>query len=92
MVAKVKLSFNRAWFHCPGCDHPHAYRIKASPTPPHEPVWEFNGDVDKPTFSPSLLNTSPEARCHLYVTGGTIKFLDDCHHELAGKIVEMEDV
>jgi hypothetical protein len=33
-------------FWCPGCDHPHAVSTK---------LWAFNGDYEKPTFSPSVL-------------------------------------
>lgn len=39
-------------FWCPGCDRMHAVRI-------HTPNdnWEFNGNGDRPTFSPSVLVT-----------------------------------
>jgi Family of unknown function (DUF6527) len=33
-------------FHCPGCGRGHGY---------HVPHWDFNGDLEKPTFTPSLL-------------------------------------
>lgn len=39
-------------FFCPGCQEPHQYRIGGD-TP--GPKWTFNGDVNRPTFSPSLL-------------------------------------
>lgn len=29
--------------------------------------------------------------CHCYVTNGKIEYLSDCSHDLAGKIVEMEN-
>jgi len=58
-------------------------------------VWEFNGDVDKPTFSPSILvrhhEWTVEKVCHSFVRDGKIEFLNDCTHELAGKTVPMED-
>lgn len=40
-------------FHCPGCGHSHVYYTK---NPEGRPVWSFNGDVNNPTFTPSLLN------------------------------------
>ncbi len=61
------------------------------------PVWTFNDDMDRPTFSPSLLCRWTEGeehtpkRCHLFVRDGRIEFCGDCTHELAGKTVEMED-
>jgi len=36
------------FFHCPGCGENHAPTNK----------WSFNGDYEKPTFSPSILVTS----------------------------------
>jgi hypothetical protein len=55
--------------------------------------WTWNGSLDKPTFTPSLLcnQDSPESRCHSFVTDGKIQFLSDCHHELAGQTVELPD-
>ena len=75
-------------FHCPGCRCHHSFSIKG------KPVWKFNGDVENPTFSPSLLvwASRPEKRCHLFVREGKIQFLGDCFHEFAGKTVEMEGV
>jgi len=74
------------WFWCPGCKGYHAYTTKH----PTASGWTFNGDVDKPTFSPSLLvhGKDPEKRCHLFMKGGMIQFLGDCYHELAGQTVE----
>jgi len=74
------------WFWCPGCKGYHAFTTKS----PKTSGWTFNGDVEKPTFSPSLLvwGSRPEERCHLFMKDGKIQFLSDCHHELAGKTVE----
>lgn len=41
-------------FHCPGCESPHVIYIKHSPNSSHH-VWGFNGNEEKPTFTPSLL-------------------------------------
>ena len=79
-------------FRCPGCKCGHAYRIKGGPGP----VWQWNGDKVKPTFSPSLLYTQPwgdppvNRVCHIFVNNGMIQFLGDCTHDLAGKTVPME--
>lgn len=76
-------------FHCPGCGHAHAYYV---------PRWTWNGSMDKPSFTPSLMNSieygdQREKRlCHLYVTDGKIQYLTDCTHNLKGTTVEMEDV
>lgn len=81
-------------FWCPGCRATHAYAIKVYRAEGN-PVWTFNGDVERPTFAPSLLyqtrRESGEVRCHLYVTDGKIAYGGDCSHELAGKTVAIPD-
>lgn len=42
-------------FHCPGCGRRHTVYTEAAYG--REP-WQFNGDMDKPTFSPSILYRS----------------------------------
>lgn len=42
------LADNGLMFWCPGCDSPHHINYG-------EGRWTWNGNVDKPTFSPSLL-------------------------------------
>jgi hypothetical protein len=34
----------------------------------------------------------PSHRCHFFVRDGQIQFLEDCHHNLKGKTVPMEDL
>lgn len=41
-------------FFCPGCKEHHAVYSKEANTN-CQPQWDFNGDLNKPTFSPSLL-------------------------------------
>lgn len=85
-------------FWCPGCKTNHSFRTV--PLSEEEklkfsfllnsdgtcPVWSFNGDLDFPTFTPSLLY---KEKCHLYVESGKIKYLSDCSHELAGQTIDM---
>jgi hypothetical protein len=46
-VAKSDREPDRTWytFRCPGCEDYHTVNN----------TWQFNGDLDKPTFSPSIL-------------------------------------
>lgn len=37
-------------FHCPGCEGGHAVRVAGD-----HPVWGWNGSLDAPTFTPSIL-------------------------------------
>jgi hypothetical protein len=79
-------------FWCPGCKAYHRYVIE--PKGDYSgPVWQWNGDMEKPTLSPSLLVTYHDGvrRCHLFVHDGMIDFLGDCHHDLRGQTVPMEE-
>lgn len=82
-------------FDCPGCGIGHSFRVQGE-----GPKWEFNGDIDNPTFAPSLLVHWPkmdssgrayEVRCHSFVRNGRIEFLTDCDHALAGQTVSLPD-
>jgi len=79
-------------FECPGCDMMHAFYTDRS----KEPCWKFNGDVDKPTFSPSLrvrYTYKDENRmCHSFVKEGKMQFLNDCTHDLAGQTVDLPEL
>ncbi len=89
------------WFWCPGCETHHSYRIKAGEGEQPEPVWQWNGNLERPTFTPSLLcngGVKPEDlhphttshRCHIYVTDGVVRYLGDCTHKLAGQTLPLE--
>ena len=81
------------WFWCEGCDVYHRYVTK-NPVGDQGPTWSFNGDMERPTFSPSLLmngrvDLKPEDvtrgvhRCHLVLADGVVRFQGDCTHALA---------
>ena len=76
-------------FHCPGCECGHPFEVEA----PNGAGWQWNGSLEKPTFTPSLLcnQNSAESRCHSIVTDGMIAFQGDCWHALAGQTVEIPD-
>jgi hypothetical protein len=65
-------------FWCQGCEYAHGI----------DSGWSFNGDLAKPTVSPSLLSQG-EKRCHLFIREGRLEFLSDCDHALAGQTVDM---
>ena len=92
-MAKVKELEPGVWvFHCPGCGYSHPFHTDAAKHPTHQ-SWQFNGDVERPTISPSLLvfKDVPLRRCHSFVRGGKIQFLNDCWHSLRGQTVEIPD-
>jgi hypothetical protein len=77
-------------FMCPGCKHFHIYYVQGNL------CWQFNGNIESPTFTPSLLNTwvindrKTSECCHLNLTNGIIHFHEDCTHELAGKNIKLD--
>ena len=72
-------------FFCPGCKELHHYSIVGAT----HPVWDFDGNLESPTFSPSLRITGGFADdpdiCHLTLTSGLFHFYPDSTHELSGK-------
>lgn len=95
-VTLIENSEQQYMFECPGCEISHAFDKR----------WSFNGNLDRPTFQPSLLvhwtqyepskqegkkYDEKECVCHSFVTDGKIQFLNDCTHKLAGQTVEMEE-
>jgi hypothetical protein len=94
-VSAVLRNFEYGLEHwCPGCESMHFINIDA-PNPQRD-RWEFNGDIDCPTFSPSI-NISypdpdgefPDERCHYFITAGQIQFCADSTHALAGQTVPL---
>ena len=70
-------------FYCPGCKCHHWFTT---------PRWQFNGDLENPTVSPSIrISIRDKSICHFHIENGKIEYLDDCIHELRNKVVEMED-
>lgn len=74
-------------FYCPGCDSAHGINSR---------TWTFNGDLERPTISPSVFvnagRANPDShQCHSFVENGMIRFLSDCSHQLAGKTVEIPE-
>lgn len=86
---------NEWYFRCPGCKREHSLPIAG------KVVWSFNGNRDKPTFSPSIKITSVRSPfppfdatpliCHSFITDGMIQFCSDSTHELAGKTVPLPE-
>lgn len=92
-MAKIKkLSVDYYHFYCPACKHEHTYSVFEDNS-----GWQFNGDLQNPTFTPSLKNTDFNKdgkeifRCHLYITNGNIEFCGDCTHELSGQTIELTE-
>ena len=100
MSAKISIaSDNFALFECPGCKESHGIPVAG------DHAWGWNGSVDAPTFTPSILVRWPanpnaieefkewriERVCHSFIKDGNIQFLSDCTHSLAGQTVPLPE-
>lgn len=103
MSARAKLVSNHDGtpygirFGCPGCNGTHVIPTGASPN-----AWDFNGDLERPTLSPSILvyphgvllddgSVGQTPRCHSFVRDGRIEFCSDSTHSLAGQTVDLPE-
>lgn len=81
---------------CEGCQCGH----RVSTVRPNSAggLWTFNGNVEHPTFAPSLLVRYKDSEgrvrkvCHSYVRDGKIQYLPDSTHQLAGQTLELKDI
>lgn len=70
-------------FFCPACGYGHSFDKR----------WTFNGNEERPTFSPSLLvhGLGQYPQCHSFVRDGYMEYQNDCGHEMRGLTVEIPD-
>lgn len=88
------------WIWCPGCETVHRPQTRLSETSVDfsGPLWDWDGNTESPTFSPSYKTWWSEGPehieriCHSFIRNGQWHFLDDCTHSLAGQIVDMVPV
>jgi len=87
---------------CPGCNSGHEIAVDAAN---HSGArWTFDGNAERPTFSPSInirVNTPdmkgyqpdhPSSVCHYFIRDGRIQFLGDCTHALKGQTVDLPEI
>lgn len=84
-------------FWCPGCDSEHLVTTEGPQ------AWTFDGNLDSPTFSPSVLvrtgravdptfvreEGDPPEICHSFVRSGRLEFCADSQHHLSGRTVPL---
>ena len=83
--------------YCPGCED--AHQISIDHPNNNQAKWGWNGDVEKPTFTPSILvgprHTNAgfkDIRCHSFIRDGVWDFLGDCTHDLKGQQVPLQPI
>lgn len=78
--------------YCPGCDTIHRISTKSA----DGPNWEFDGNLEAPTFDPSIRITWPggpknKRCCHYNIIEGSIRFAKDSTHQFAGQSVPLQE-
>lgn len=93
-------------FFCLGCNTEHFINdaLTTISNLPESHIWTFNDDFDKPTIRASILtriyiqNENTKVydveinRCHSFITDGSIQYLSDCQHKLAGQTIELPNI
>lgn len=86
-------------FVCPGCatspSGATGLHILPVNTEETSPSWDFDGNLDAPTITPSILTRTGRDNafvCHSFLKNGIFEFLNDCTHELVGKKVPIPDL
>lgn len=78
--------------YCPACGREHTFYTKH---PNSKYNWRFNGDMEYPTFTPSMLIFADDSlnypRCHYFIKKGRIQYLSDSTHLYSGKTIDLLD-
>jgi hypothetical protein len=100
LSAKLRSTQDGFAHWCPGCEQHHGFYVANAG--PGGAIWTFDGNVDRPTFAPSMV-VNYEAyqdegisvgaeRCHYWLRSGAIEFLNDCTHQLKGLTITLPDL
>lgn len=85
-------------YKCPACGW-HGLPVKVGTKA--DKFWEWNGDLEKPTISPSVkhfhngypagdgCDAIPPFVCHYFIKNGNIEFCGDCTHDKAGQTLPL---
>jgi len=71
---------------CPACHELH-------PLPDNG--WQFDGNLECPTFTPSFKHSGgpdPKWLCHYTLTKGMLHFCGDCSHAMGGQAVPLPEL
>lgn len=92
-MTRNDVAYDALAFVCPGCVAMGAgsgLHMLPVNTTAVSPSWEWNGDLTRPTVSPSILTRYTAGTvCHSFMRDGRVEFLTDCTHELAGQTVDL---
>lgn len=83
-------------YYCPGCKYEHS--VPVNTTQHVKGSWLWNGDVDKPTLTPSVRHyyTKPKGgevtTCHYHLREGVLDYCGDSQHVLKGQKIALPNI
>lgn len=100
-LRKAEHGYYLHW--CPGCNEAHAIAVENPAW--NGAQWSFDGNLDAPTFQPSVnvrwgkfavptfVDEEPgdSGVCHYFISAGRILFCADSTHPLAGQTVPLPE-
>lgn len=98
-VSDHGVKYKALLFACPGCiaggpegyDGIHMLPVNCSLATLGKPSWNWNGNLEAPTLSPSI-RSKGYSHCHSFLTDGIFNFLKDSDHPLSGQQVPIPDL
>lgn len=96
VLVRDKVQF-KLLFVCPGCMEimgSNGLHFLTVNSPHIKPSWEYDGNVNEPTLSPSILTygRTKDIRCHSFLRKGVFEFLNDSTHSMAGQQIELPEL
>lgn len=95
-VERDGVSHQALMFVCPGCmaaNFGSGLHMLAVNTDKYSPSWTWDGNLDAPTLSPSILTRGAnDLVCHSFLRNGVFEFLSDSTHPLSGQFVPIPDL
>lgn len=89
------VKYDALAFVCPGCadalDNSGLHMLAVNSTV-KSPAWTWDGNLDAPTLSPSIVTRTGDLVCHSFLEAGVFNYLDDCTHKFRGQHVPMGDL
>lgn len=82
-------------FVCPGCKDIRGTGLHMLPvncSDRHSPSWDWDGNLEAPTVSPSILTHGVDSVCHSFLRNGVFEYLGDSTHRFSGQFVPMDDL
>lgn len=99
---ETKYYEGQIFHYCPGCNECHGIAVEKPFS--NGAQWQFDGNLEKPTFTPSInirIGPFPDDHprypgkikvCHYFLKEGRLQYLDDCTHDYKGQTIDLQPI